>query len=90
MSEKISINNNNKNNKAKEKTTNIKQNKEKTKENEEDINPISLLSKDLLDKINSLEKNDFEDIRDNNIENMHLDETQKESEANEEEDYYIL
>ena len=88
MSEKSSINN--KNNKAKEKATSTKETKEKTKENKEDINPLSLLSKDLLDEINSLEKIDFGDIRENNIENMPLDETQKESEVNEEEDDYIL
>ena len=88
MSEKSSINN--KNNKAKEKATSTKETKEKTKENKEDINPLSLLSKDLLDEINSLEKIDFEDIRENNIENIPLDETQKESEVNEEEDDYIL
>ena len=63
--------------------------RKKEKENEEEINPLSLLSKDLLDEINSLEKIDFEDKKDN-IENMHLDETQKESEVNDEEDDYIL
>ena len=65
----------------------------KTKEKSEEINPISLLSKDLLEKINSLDEKDFESKKDKKInDNMQLDETHKDSEENEEddEDDYIL
>ena len=65
----------------------------KTKEKSEEINPISLLSKDLLEKINSFDERNFESKKDNNINDyMQLDETHKDSEENEEddEDDYIL
>ena len=63
-----------------------KENK-KEKEENENINPISLLSKDLLDKINSLEEIDFDDFGEKKGKASfytHLDETQKESDDNEE------
>ena len=58
-------------------------------ENEKNINPISLLSKDLLDQIN--EEIYFTEKKDKISDYMHLDDnTQKESEENEEDDDYIL
>ncbi len=71
MSEKISLENKVK--KISEKGE-IKNNKEEKKLKEkEEINPISLLSKDLLDEINSLEEIDFGEKKDSIT-------TQKESE----------
>ena len=69
MSEKISLEN--KSEKATEK-----------QEKEEKINPLSLLSKDLLDEINSLEEIDLGEKKDSIT-------TQKESELNEEDDYIL-
>ena len=70
-----------------------KNNEEKrpiTKEKREAIDPTSLLSKDLLNQINSLEEKDCE-IKANDItSHTHLDETQKESEENGEDDDYML
>ena len=70
-----------------------KNNEEKrpiTKEKREAIDPTSLLSKDLLNQINSLEEKDC-GIKANNItSHTHLDETQKESEENGEDDDYML
>lgn len=70
-----------------------KNNEEKrpiTKEKREAIDPTSLLSKDLLNQINSLEEKDCE-IKANNItSHTHLDETQKESEENGDDDDYML
>ena len=57
-------------------------NKKKEKENKEKINPLSLLSKDLLDEINSLEEIDLGEKKDSIT-------TQKESEINEEDDYIL-
>ena len=60
------------------------------KEKREAIDPTSLLSKDLLNQINSLEEKDCE-IKANDItSHTHLDETQKESEENGEDDDYML
>ena len=60
---------------------------QKTKEKSKQINPISLLSKDLLEKINTFDEKNFESKKDNNINDyMQLDETHKDSEENEEED----
>ena len=70
-----------------------KNNEEKrpiTKEKREAIDPTSLLSKDLLNQINSLEEKDC-GIKANDItSHTHLDETQKESEENGEDDDYML
>ena len=70
-----------------------KNNEEKrpiTKEKREAIDPTSLLSKDLLNQINSLEEKDC-GIKANNItSHTHLDETQKESEENGDDDDYML
>jgi hypothetical protein len=74
MSEKISLEN------KSEKVTEKKQKKENEKE--EKINPLSLLSKDLLDEINSLEEIDLGEKKDSIT-------TQKESELNEEDDYIL-
>ena len=87
MSEKNSKKN--PNIKLEEKVKNKKETKEQT-EKEEKINPLSLLSKDLLDEINSLEKIDLGDKKDSINDGIQLDETQKESEVNDEEDDYIL
>ena len=64
----------------------------KENEKEEKINPLSLLSKDLLEKLNSLEEIDFEDKdkKERITDGIQLDETQKESEVNDEEEDYIL
>ena len=60
------------------------------KEKREAIDPTSLLSKDLLNQINSLEEKDC-GIKANNItSHTHLDETQKESEENGDDDDYML
>ena len=69
MSEKISLE------KKSEKAT-------EKQEKEEKINPLSLLSKDLLDQINSLEEIDLGEKKDSIT-------TQKESELNEEDDYIL-
>ena len=70
-----------------------KNNEEKrpiTKEKREAIDPTSLLSKDLLNQINSLEEKDC-GIKANDItSHTHLDETQKESEENGDDDDYML
>ena len=87
MSEKNSKKN--PNIKLEEKVKNKKETKEQT-EKEEKINPLSLLSKDLLDEINSLEEIDLGDKKDSINDGIQLDETQKESEVNDEEDDYIL
>ena len=69
-------------------TSNKKETKE-IKENGKNINPISLLSKDLLDQIN--EEIDFTEKKDKMSDYMHLDDnTQKESDENEEDNDYIL
>jgi hypothetical protein len=61
-----------------------------TKEKGDAIDPTSLLSKDLLNQINSLEEKDS-GVKANNItDHLHLDKTQKESEENGEEDDYML
>ena len=61
-----------------------------TKEKGDAIDPTSLLSKDLLNQINSLEEKDC-GIKANNItSHTHLDETQKESEENGDDDDYML
>jgi hypothetical protein len=73
-----------------EKNINNKEIEEKPENKEEKINPLSLLSKDLLEQINSLDEIDFGEKKDNMNDYMQLDETQKESEENEEEDDYIL
>ena len=64
----------------------------KENEKEEKINPLSLLSKDLLEKLNSLDEIDFEDKdkKERITDGIQLDETQKESEINDEEEDYIL
>ena len=60
------------------------------KEKREAIDPTSLLSKDLLNQINSLEEKDC-GIKANDItSHTHLDETQKESEENGDDDDYML
>ena len=90
MSELIAINNSSC---SIEKNEIDKNESQKTKEKSKKINPISLLSKDLLEKINSFDEKDFESKKDNNINDyMQLDETHKDSEENEEddEDNYIL
>ena len=60
------------------------------KEKKEVIDPSSLLSKDLLNQINSLEEKDFEEKKQNTTDLMVLDETQKESEGKGEDDDYTL
>ena len=75
MSEKNSKKN--PNIKLEEKVKNKKETKEQT-EKEEKINPLSLLSKDLLDEINSLEQIDLGDKKDSINDGIQLDETQKE------------
>lgn len=80
----------NQNEKINETNENNKENQIELKEEKKQINPVSLLSKDLLDQINSLEEIDFREKKDNTNDQMQLDETQKESEVNEEEDEYIL
>ena len=87
MSEKNSKNNQNM--KLAQNLKSSSENREQIKKKEE-INPLSLLTKDLLDEINSLEKIDFVDKKESNNECIYLDETQKESEINDEEDDYIL
>ena len=75
-----------------EKEEGSKEENQKENEKEEKIDPLSLLSKDLLEKINSLEEIDFEDKdkKERTTEGIQLDETQKESEVNDEEEDYIL
>ena len=75
-----------------EKEEGSKEESQKENEKEEKIDPLSLLSKDLLEKINSLEEIDFEDKdkKERITDGIQLDETQKESEANDEEEDYIL
>ena len=67
-----------------------KDKKENPKDKEEKINPLSLLSKDLLEQINSLEEIDFGEKKNDRKDHIQLDETQKESVENEDEDEYIL
>ena len=64
--------------------------KKDTKDNEENINPLSLLSKDLLEQINSLEEIDFGEKKDKETDYIQLDDTQRESGGNEEDNEYIL
>ena len=61
-----------------------------TKEKEDAIDPTSLLSKDLLNQINSLEEKDSGEKANNITDHIQLDETQKESEENGEEEDYML
>ena len=61
-----------------------------TKEKGVQIDPASLLSKDLLNHINSFEEKDSERKTNNITDHIQLDETQKESEENAEEDDYML
>lgn len=88
MSEKNSKNN--QNIEMKKNIKNNKETKEQIKKEEEEINPLTLLSKDLLEEINSLEEIDFNEKKDSINDDMNIDETQKESEINDEEDDYIL
>ena len=60
------------------------------KEKKEVMDPSSLLSKDLLNQINSFEEKDFGEKKQNTTDLMVLDDTQKESEANGEDDDYTL
>ena len=65
--------------------------KQKIKKEKKDvIDPSSLLSKDLLNQINSLEEKDFGEKKHNTTDGMVLDETQKESEENGEDEDYTL
>jgi len=54
------------------------------------IDPSSLLSKDLLNQINSLEDTNFGEKKQNGIDHFQLNDAKKESEENKEEDDYIL
>ena len=54
------------------------------------FDPSSLLSKDLLNQINSLEDTKFGEKKQNEVDHFSLGKTKKESEENEEEDDYIL
>jgi len=54
------------------------------------FDPSSLLSKDLLNQINSLEDTKFGEKKQNEIKHFSLGKTKKESEENEEENDYIL
>ena len=63
---------------------------ETEKEKKEVMDPSSLLSKDLLNQINSLEEIDFGEKKKNKTDIMVLDETRKESEENGEDDNYTL
>ena len=73
-----------------EKKKEKKENPKDPKDKEENINPLSLLSKDLLEQINSLEEIDFGEKKNDKKDHIQLDETQKESVENEEDDEYIL
>ena len=65
--------------------------KQKVQKDKKDvIDPSSLLSKDLLNQINSFEEKDFGEKKQNTTDLMVLDDTQKESEANGEDDDYTL
>jgi len=61
-----------------------------TKEKGDAIDPTSLLSKDLLNQINSLEEKDFREKANNITDHIQLDETQKETEENGEDEDYML
>jgi len=61
-----------------------------TKEKGDAIDPTSLLSKDLLNQINSLEEKDFREKTSNITDHIQLDETQKETEENGEDEDYML
>ena len=61
-----------------------------TKEKGDAIDPTSLLSKDLLNEINSLEEKVTGENANSITDHIQLDETQKESEENGEEDDYML
>ena len=61
-----------------------------TKEKGEAIDPTSLLSKDLLNQINSFEEKDYGEKTNNITDHIQLDETQKESEENVEDYDYML
>ena len=54
------------------------------------FDPSSLLSKDLLNQINSLEDKKFGEKKQNEVDHFSLGKTKKESEENEEENDYIL
>lgn len=73
-----------------EKESNNLTEEQKTKYKDDTINPISLISKDLLNQINSLDEKDFGEKKESKIDVIQLDETQKESEENDEEDSYIF
>ena len=73
-----------------EKNENHQDIKEKQKNEEEKINPLTLLSKDLLEKIDSLEEDDFGEKNNNKKDYIQLDETQKGSDENEDEDDFVL
>jgi hypothetical protein len=73
-----------------EKNINNKEIEEKPENKEEKINPLSLLSKDLLEQINSLDEIDFGEKKDKETDYIQLDDTQRESGGNEEDNEYIL
>ena len=79
------------------KALNFKKIKESNEENQKILtdkegkfDPSSLLSKDLLNQINSLEDKKFGEKKQNEVDHFSLGKTKKESEENEEEDDYIL
>ena len=79
------------------KALNFKKIKESYEENQKILtdkegkfDPSSLLSKDLLNQINSLEDTKFGEKKQNEVDHFSLGKTKKESEENEEEDDYIL
>ena len=79
------------------KALNFKKIKESNEENQKILtdkegkfDPSSLLSKDLLNQINSLEDTKFGEKKQNEVDHFSLGKTKKESEENEEEDDYIL
>ena len=63
---------------------------ENSKDKADLIDPTSLLSKDLLNQIYSLEEKEIGEKKENTQDFMQLDETQKESVENDEEEEYIL
>lgn len=67
-----------------------KEEKEKSKNKDETIDPLKLLSKDLLDQINSLEEIDFGEKNENVNKHIQVNETQKEKVENGDEEEYIL
>ena len=88
MSEVLEQESKNLNNKKEERNNEGK--RQITKEKGEAIDPTSLLSKDLLNQINSFEEKDYGDKANNITDHIQLDETQKESEENVEDYDYML